>query len=263
MKSRPAAPDHPAARAFRYLYRVPWLLLHLLLGLPLVLLALLLPWRSWRVAGAPLEQHAVRCWSSGLLRVFGMRVRRVGEPLHAGVLLVANHVSWVDIELVHSQYMVGFVAKAEIARWPLVGWLAACGHTIFHTRGSSQSLDGVVDVMVERLQQSRPVAVFPEGRTRGGEEVGPFHARIFTSAVQAAVPVQPVALRYGAGGNAQTVVAFAPGEHFFGNFIRLLGEPSRQAEVHFLEPIRPEQVQGRRQIAELARSRIVAVMEGP
>lgn len=249
------------ARVFRYLYRVPALLLHLLVGLPLVIVSMLPLWRHWRLHGEPLEHVMVRWWSGVLLRIFGLRVRRFGQPLPGGVLLVANHVSWVDIEMMHSQHMVGFVAKAEIAGWPLVGWLAARGQTIFHKRGNTQSLDGVMEEMVARLRQQRPVAVFPEGRTHGGEAVGMFHARIFTAAVQAGVPVQPVALRYGAGGQAQTRVAFGAREHFFGNFIRLLGEPARPAEVHFLEPIAIDQAQGRRQIAELARTRIMAVME--
>ena len=79
--------------------------------------------------------------------------------------------------------------------------------------------------------------MFPEGRTRDGREVGPFHARIFLAAVEAGVPVQPVALRYGAHGQAQSEVAFAPGESFLGNFLRILGDPAREAEACFLEPI--------------------------
>jgi 1-acyl-sn-glycerol-3-phosphate acyltransferase len=75
------------------------------------------------------------------------------------------------------------------------------------------------------------------------------------------VPVQPVALRYGEGGSAQSTVAFAPGEHFFGNFLRLLGEPSRTVEVVFLEPIAPGDAEGRRRIADTARERIVAAMQ--
>ena len=107
------------------------------------------------------------------------------------------------------------------------------------------------------------MAVFPEGRTRGGKDVGPFHARIFQAAVEAGVPVQPIALRYGVRGDAQTTVAFGPGESFFGNFLRLLGEPARRGEVHFLEPIASQDLEGRRRIAETSRARIVAVMEGP
>jgi len=114
--------------------------------------------------------------------------------------------------------------------------------------------------MLARLRSGRSVGVFPEGGTRGGGQVGPFHARIFLAAVEAGVPVQPVALRYGEGGSAQHLVAFQPREHFFGNFVRLLGEPGRVAEIHFLEPIAPGDAEGRRRIAELARNRIIEAM---
>jgi 1-acyl-sn-glycerol-3-phosphate acyltransferase len=156
--------------------------------------------------------------------------------------------------------MMGFVAKREIAGWPLVGWMAARGETIFHQRGSTESLGGVLHEMLARLRAGRSVGVVPEGRTRDGREVGPFHARIFLAAVEAGAPVQPVALRYGVGGVAQTAVAFRPGEDFVGNFLRLLGEPARIAEVRFLAPIAPGDAEGRRRIAELARDRIVAAM---
>ena len=177
-------------------------------------------------------------------------------------MFVANHVSWVDILALHSQRMMGFVAKYEISRWPLVGWMASKGETIFHRRGNQESLGGVMEEMQARLRAGRAVGVFPEGRTRGGDEVGPFHARIFSAAVDAGVPVQPVALRYGDGGDAQAVVAFAPGEHFVGNFLRLLGEPGRVGDVIFLEPIHPAAAGSRRALAGLARERIVAAMAG-
>jgi|SRR5690606_10440961 len=248
------------ARTCRYLYRVPLLLLHVLVSLPLTMLCLLPGLARLPRGDETLADRAVRAWSAGLMWIFGFRLRRVGTPLPGPVLFVANHVSWIDIEALHSQRMMGFVAKSEIAGWPLVGWLAARGQTIFHQRGSTDSLNGVLEVMVQRLRTGLSVGVFPEGRTRSGEQVGPFHARIFTAAVQAQVPVQPVALRYGAGGQAQTTVAFGPREHFGGNFLRLLGGPVRLAEVHFLAPIPPGDVEGRRRIAELSRERIVAAM---
>jgi 1-acyl-sn-glycerol-3-phosphate acyltransferase len=194
------------------------------------------------------------------MRVFGLRRRRIGTPMPGAAMFVANHVSWIDIVALHSQRMMGFVAKREIAGWPLVGWLAARGETIFHQRGNQESLGGVLHEMLARLRAGRAIGVFPEGRTRDGSEVGPFHARIFLAAVEAGVPVQPVALRYGERASAQRVVAFAPGESFFANFLRLLGEPVRVAEVVFLEPIAPGDAEGRRRIAETARDRIVAAM---
>ncbi|HVI59614.1 MAG TPA: lysophospholipid acyltransferase family protein [Luteimonas sp.] len=255
------APEGSLVRAWRYVLRVPFLLWHILVDLPVVLLLMLPPWGAARFGGSRLDHRAVRAWSAGLLRVFGFRLRRIGAPLPAATLFVANHVSWVDIVTLHSQRMMGFVAKREIAGWPLVGWLAARGETIFHQRGSQESLGGVLQEMLARLRSGHSVGVFPEGRTRDGREVGPFHARIFLAAVEAGAPVQPVALRYGEGGNAQTIVAFRPKESFLGNFLRLVGEPSRVLEVVFLAPIVPGEAGGRRRIAELARERIVAAME--
>lgn len=245
-------------RAVRYLVRVPMLLWHLLVHLPLVLLLITLPTRHLRLGAERLEDRLIRAWSAGMMRVFGFRLRRTGTPLAGATLFVANHVSWIDIEALHSQRMMGFVAKREIEGWPLVGWLAARGQTIFHHRGSTESLGGVMHEMLRRLRTGRSVGVFPEGGAKsGGHAIGPFHARIFTAAVEAGVPVQPVALVYGEHGAAQPRVAFAPGETFLGNFLRLLGEPARTATIAFLEPIPPGGADGRRRIADLARTRIV------
>lgn len=247
-------------RPLRYLLRTPLLLLHVLIGLPLTLLMINPLTARWQIAGERVDHRVIRAWSGGLMRVFGMRVRRYGQPLRGAHMLVANHVSWIDIELVHSQRVVGFVAKAEIGRWPLIGWMARRAGTIYHQRGSTTSLGDVLGLMAERLQSGQAVGVFPEGGTSGGDQIRAFHARIFQAAFEAQVPVQPVALRYGAGGNAQTQVAFARGENFLQNFLRLLGEPTRVAEVHFLTPIQPGE-EGRRRVAEQARTAIIEVME--
>jgi len=250
-----------AMRVLRYAWRVPWLLLHVLVLLPLTVLLISLPTARLRSGDGRLDDRLIRAWSAGLMRVFGFHLYRFGEPLHGATLFVANHVSWSDIVLLHSQRMMGFVAKREIAGWPLVGWMATRGETIFHERGNTESLGGVMHEMLARLRGGRAVGVFPEGRTRDGAEVGPFHARIFTPAVEAHAPVQPVALCYGAHCSAQAVVAFHGREGFVGNFLRLLGEPARVADVRFLEPIPAGSEEGRRRIAELARERIVAAMQ--
>jgi 1-acyl-sn-glycerol-3-phosphate acyltransferase len=247
-------------RWLRYLYRVPLLLWHVAIDLPLVLLLTTRLTAGIDVGGERLDHRVIRAWSAALMRICGFRLRRVGTPLPGATVFVANHVSWADIVVLHSQRMMGFVAKREIASWPLIGWMATRGETIYHERGSSESLGGVLHEMLARLRAGRSVGVFPEGRTRNGREVGPFHARIFLAAVEAGAPVQPVALRYGEHGKAQARVAFQAGEGFLGNFLRLLGDPARIAEVHFLQPIAPGAADGRRRIAELARERIVAAM---
>ena len=230
------------SHAFRFAYRLPLLLWHVAIDLPITLVFMLGPFHRLRVGGEPLDHRMIRWWQGGLMRIFGFRMHRRGTPLPGAML---------------------FVAKREISKWPMVGWLASQGETIFHERGSSESMGGVLHEMLARLRAGRSVGVFPEGRTRNGHGIGPFHARIFLAAVEAGVRVQPVALRYGPRASAQTVVAFAPGESFAGNFLRLLGEPARDTEVWFLDPIDTSDAGGRRRIAETARDRIVAAMESP
>ncbi|NUO73652.1 MAG: 1-acyl-sn-glycerol-3-phosphate acyltransferase [Frateuria sp.] len=254
-------PARDPRRAVRYLYRVPLLLLHILLGV--LLCACILSWNKQRVMAAgrePFAHRMIRWWSRVLMRIFGLRSVRIGTPLPDPVLFVANHTSWIDIELLHSQRAACFVAKAEIARWPLVGWLAASGGTIFHRRGSNHSLAAVMQAMVERLRGGRSVAVFPEGGTGHNGVLKVFHARIFQAALDAPVPVQPVALRFARDGRRVIDAGFREGENFMGNLLRMLGEAPLDAEVHFLAPV-PAMPDARRRMAELSRERIGAALD--
>ncbi len=247
-------------RPASYLVRIPLLALHLIIALPLALLVINPVASRLRIGQESLDQRTTRWWSGVLVRLFGFRIRRFGEPLPGAALIVANHVSWLDIELLHSQRMMCFIAKAEIARWPLVGWLASRAGTIYHKRGNTHSLTAVMQTAVDRLQKGFAVGVFPEGGTGSGERVRTFHARIFQIARDAAVPVQPVALRYGRNGCQDLDLTFAPGESFFGNFIRVLGAPGMDAELHFLAPLAITDEDGRRDVAETARERIVQAL---
>ena len=243
-------------RILRMLCRLPILAWHVLVHLPITLLLIAID----TIGGKKVGHAAIRWWAGGLLWVFGMRVRRVGAPLPGGTMFVANHLSWVDIIALHSQHMMGFIAKAEIRGWQLIGWLATAGESIFLQRGNPNSLTDVMTEMSARLRDGHAVAAFPEGGTRDGRELGAFHARIFTAAVDADAPVQPVALCFGTRCEAQQVVAFARGEHFVGNLLRLLGEPPRAVTVCFLDPILHTEQEGRRGIATLARARIERAM---
>jgi 1-acyl-sn-glycerol-3-phosphate acyltransferase len=242
-------------RPLRYLWRTPLLLLHALIAVPLALAVFNPLAMRCHIGGERLDYWMTRWWSGRIVRIFGFRISRSGTPLPGAVLFVANHVSWLDIELMHSQRIMSFVAKAEIARWPLIGWLATRAGTIYHQRGSAHSLGAVMERVVVRLKEGMAVGIFPEGGTGPGDRVKTFHARIFQVAADAAVPVQPVALCYGNGGRMDLRVPFAPTENFLANFLRLLGEPSLEATVHFLEPV-PLSDDGRRQTAETARARI-------
>lgn len=248
-------------RPLRYLWRVPLILLHIVLGI--LLCSLILSWNQYVVmenGREPFAHRMIRWWSTALLRIFGLRAVRFGEPLPDPALFVANHTSWIDIEMLHTQRAACFVAKAEIARWPLVGWMAATGGTIFHRRGSNHSLASVMQVMVERLRGGRSVAVFPEGGSGFNGVLKVFHARIFQAALDADVPVQPVALRFARQGRRVIDAGFREKESFMANIIRMLGEAPMDAEVHFLKPV-PASPDARRRMAELSRERIAAALE--
>jgi 1-acyl-sn-glycerol-3-phosphate acyltransferase len=248
-------------RPLRYLWRVPLVLLHIVLGI--LLCALLLSWTQQAVmknGREPFPHRMIRAWSVTLLRIFGMRPRRFGQAQLDAVLFVANHTSWIDITMLHSQRAACFVAKAEIAGWPLIGWLAASGGTIFHRRGNNHSLSTVMQVMVDRLRAGRSVAVFPEGGTGYHGVLKVFHARIFQAALDADVTVQPVALRFARHGRRLVNAGFREQESFFNNIVRLLGEAPMDAEIHFLTPV-PATPDARRRMAELSRERIAAALE--
>ena len=248
-------------RVIRYVYRAPLLLAHLVITLPLTLLVIVPLGRSLTWGGETLTQHMIRWWSGALCRIFGMRLNPIGRPAPNPVMLLANHVCWMDIELLHSQRAAAFVAKAEIARWPLVGLLARAGDTVFHARGSAESREAVSDQLAQRLGSGRSVAIFPEGRTGGGEEVLPFHGRLLKAAVETGAPVQPVALAYLRGGRlVNREVSFRSGEHFVGNFFRLLGDPPLQVDIVFGAPIDPHG-HGRRELAWMARESVVEALD--
>ncbi|MBL0162347.1 MAG: 1-acyl-sn-glycerol-3-phosphate acyltransferase [Xanthomonadales bacterium] len=246
-------------RPVRYLMRTPLLLAHIVVGLPLTVIALSPLLAKIPIGKRRLDQTMISWWSGTLVRVFGFRIRSFGTPLPGAVMYVANHLSWLDIELMHSQRAISFVAKSEIAGWPVVGWLATRAGTIYHRRGDSDSMSAVLERVVERLNCGEPVGIFPEGGTGTGERVRTFHARVFQAALDAEVPVQPVALRYGRNGRQDPSMPFAVKESFFTNLLRILGNPSMDAEVHFLELVEatPE---ARRRMAEEARARIASAL---
>lgn len=147
-----------------------------------------------------------RAWSLKLLQLVGMRLvvhhddRRIDE----GVLVVGNHVSWLDIYLINAWRPTPFVSKAEVRQWPVVGWLAHRLDTIFIHREKRRDAQRAMHEMAARLEGGGRVCVFPEGTTSNGLALLPFHANLFQAAVSAQCPVQPVCLLYEDGQGRQS-----------------------------------------------------------
>lgn len=145
------------------------------------------------------EQRALRVqvWSRELLARLGVRLEVQGMATLPGpLLLVANHISWLDITALHAARFCRFVSKADVARWPLVGALASGVGTLFIERESRRDAMRVVHHMADSLRAGDVLAVFPEGTTSDGLDLLPFHANLLQAAIAADAPVQPVALQY-------------------------------------------------------------------
>ncbi|HET9645491.1 MAG TPA: lysophospholipid acyltransferase family protein [Burkholderiaceae bacterium] len=178
-------------RSLRALARLVWAVLHTLHGLAIVLL-------QFDRLDAAARHARIRWWSGRMLRVLGVGLRVDGVGFHpGGVLLAANHVSWLDILAIHAVCpQARFVAKADVKHWPLVGRLVGAGGTLFIERERKRDAVRVVHQMAEALKAGETVAVFPEGTTSDGQSLLPFHANLLQAAIATAVPVQAVALRF-------------------------------------------------------------------
>jgi 1-acyl-sn-glycerol-3-phosphate acyltransferase len=219
-------------------------------------LLLCLPFHyAWRLVGRPSP------WPRRFLHLVayaaGMRAETHGKPLRSHVLFLANHSSWLDIMLLAGASGTAFVSKAEVADWPVFGWLARLNHTVFVARDRKRAVHGQVDALRAALIAGRPVALFPEGTTDGGHVVLPFRASLL-SALFPPIPgvaVQPVAIDYG---EAVHDIAWVGREKAADNLKRILARKgTTRVSIHFLEPVRPEQVGDRKQLAGRSRDEIV------
>lgn len=193
------------SRAFVAAWRLLLTCLHLVHGI----LVIRLRFGQLDAAG----RHArIQWWSSKLLRRLGITVTVQGTARPGATLLVANHVSWLDIAAIHAAApQARFVSKSDVRQWPLVGGLVAGAGTLFIERDSRRDALRVVHQMADALRAGDTVAVFPEGTTGPGRDLLPFHANLLQAAIAVTAPVQPVALRY-----HQPGLAFSPAAEFLG-----------------------------------------------
>lgn len=173
--------------------------------------AVLLPLLPLLAIPLPGRIHLQRGYCRLVLRCLGVRVRVSGGPIRnlRGVMVVGNHVSWVDAFVVGAVLPGSFVARADLVDWPGVGSAARIMNVIPIDRASLRGLPAVVDAVTRRLADGRTVVAFPEGTTYCGRSHGRFHPAMFQAAVNAGRPVQPLRLSYRhADGRRSTVAVF-------------------------------------------------------
>ncbi len=221
----PEQSTSPPVRA----YRLIRLFLHLLYGCA--------------VAGAVFpfidghrQLRIIKRWSRQVLAILRVRVHVQGRPPggHQPTVIVANHVSWLDIWVIHAVSPVRFVAKSDVRRWPLIGWLVARSGTIFIERSKRSDTARTNRTIVDTLARGERVGIFPEGTTTDGTHLRPFHASLFQPALGAGARVATAGIRYPLRDGSVNLDASYAGERSLLESLRLIlrhRTPARRVDL--------------------------------
>lgn len=195
------------------------------------------------------------------LRMLGIGLRSEGAALPGPVLLVANHISWVDILALNAVQPARFVSRADVQSWPVLGWVIACGGTLFIERERKRDAMRVLHEVAAALQAGDVIAVFPEGTTGDGRTLLPFHANLLQAAITTGAAAQPVALRYSDAGAALSEAALWIGETtLVQSMWRIACAESLTVTVRMCPPLATQHVE-RRALAQRTREQIALVLD--
>jgi 1-acyl-sn-glycerol-3-phosphate acyltransferase len=227
--------------------------------------------RAWVVAryrvpllSPPARARLASTLARRALARLGVRVRVHGRrPSDAPCLLVANHVSWLDVQILNAIWPARFVAKIETRDWPVIGGIADGFGTFFIRRGSCRDAARVKNAIAHALASGETVVVFPEGTTTDGTQLLCFRPALFQAAIDAGVAVHPIALRYRRpDGSPSHAVTFVGDMTFFESLSNVVREPSLVADVS-IGPAIPSASCDRRTLAAVAQRAIATELGLP
>ena len=207
------------------------------------------------------REACVQQWARGFLKVWRIELEVRGQPpSHGPLLLVANHISWLDILVLHAAGFCRFVAKSDVKGWPVIGMMASGAGTLYIERASRRDALRVVQYMTEALQRGEVVAVFPEGTSSDGRALLPFHPNLIQAAISAQAPALPVALQFVDGRTGQPSLApiYIGDQTLLGSIWRTLTTPGIRALVSYGQPQSPTGRE-RRQWADELRDAVAAL----
>jgi 1-acyl-sn-glycerol-3-phosphate acyltransferase len=215
-----------------------------------------------RRAAVRADVAAMRAWARGLARLIGMRIRVEGPPPRPPFLLAANHLSYVDVVALLASTPCVFLAKSEVARWPVIGFLARTTGNLFVDRSRRGDLPRVLAAVEAAVARGRGVAIFPEGTSTDGSAVLPFKPSLFEAAVRTGLPVSCASLGYEVPDGyppARLSVCWWGDMEFLRHLYALLQIPSFEARVAFADvPIARGEWRDRKELAAQARRRVEA-----
>ena len=210
------------------------------------------------------REAEVQRWARNFLRVWRIDLQVNGAPPKDGpLLMVVNHISWLDILVMHAAGYCRFVSKSDVKRWPMIGMMATGAGTLYIERDSRRDALRVVHHMRDALVRGEVVAVFPEGTTSNGITLLPFHANLIQAAISAHAPAQPVALQFidEASGQPSLAPIYVDDQTLVGSIWRTLTTPGIRAVVRYGQP-QPSAGRERREWAAALRRQVDGLRNG-
>ena len=221
------------------------------------------------------ERRAPRAWHRLVTKLLGLRIHVHGRlAAQRPLLIVANHISWTDIMVLGSLAEVHFIAKSEVAGWPLMGTFARMQRSVFVERGERRSAGKQAGEVAARLSGGDPMVLFAEGTTGDGNAMLPFKSTLFGAAhmaLQAAgeggtVAIQPVAIAYTRlhglpmGRRMRSRAAWIGDQDLVPHLLALLRDGAIELEVHFGEPVEFSAGTNRKEVAREVERRVREMM---
>jgi 1-acyl-sn-glycerol-3-phosphate acyltransferase len=245
--------QHRMLDGLRLILRGSLLFSHLLGGVVTELLLILLLGPRW--FDRKFGRWLIRKWMQVLNWILGLEIEQHGRPAQG--LMVANHVSWLDVMAINSLTETRFLSKADVKHWPLIGVLVSLSGTLYLERGSLSSLRKINKILQELIRRQRSIVIYPEGTTTDGSKVLHFHGGLFQAALNNHAGVQPVAIRYHEHGELDKVAPFIGDDAFFPHLVRILSRPCTCVTISFLPRINVVN-RNRQQVADMSRQAIAA-----
>ena len=205
------------------------------------------------------QRRTMKSWSRQLLAILNIGICIDGPQMargESGCLMVANHISWLDIFVLNAIHPSLFIAKSEVRDWPLIGWLSRRCGTIFIERALRRNASATNTRISQLLKQGAYIGLFPEGTTTDGMQVGHFHSALFQPAIDAGITTCPIALQYQhQDGSTSLAAAFIGNTSLVQSIWRILRVPRLYASVVFAPAI-PAAKENRRMLARNAQTAI-------
>lgn len=189
---------------------------------------------------SPRKINIMQWWHRRLLAALNVQITTHGNAPQAmaGALVVANHISWLDIHALNSVVPLRFIAKSEIKHWPIFGYLAKSADVLFIDRDNRKDAVRVAHTTASSLAAGDNLCLFPEGTTTDGTQVLPFKSSLIQAALHANATLHPVAIRYPlSNGEINTMMAYAGDTSLKTSLIQILQQKTPKVELHFLSPI--------------------------